>query len=96
MPLLNVRISDNEALILNEAKEEFGQETISSTIRSLIRMVNVLFSPHMTIDRAVCDHFKPLLSDPKFIENCPIADILKTVPQMEKELGISNNRDEKP
>ena len=95
MPILNVRLSDNEALILNEAKEEFGHETISSTVRSLIRMVNVLFSPHMTIDKAVCDHFKPLLSDEKFIKNCPIADILKTVPQMEKELGM-NNRNKQP
>lgn len=92
MPNLNVKLSEDEYLILKEAQEEFGQETISSTVRSLIRMVNVLFSPHLTINKAVCDQFKPLLSDPKFIANCPIADILKTVPQMERELGMNNKR----
>lgn len=92
MPNLNVRISKNEELILNEAKEEFGHETISLTVRSMIRMINVLFSPYMTIDKAVHNHFKPFLCDENFIEKVPITDILKTVPQMERELGINNKR----
>ena len=82
--------------VLERIKAVRGFDTISNALRDLIRFANVFFDPRLTVSKAL----KPgmlagLLESEKFRREVAICDIIKSVPQLEKELGIyreSNRR----
>ena len=83
---LNVRLSDKEFNILETIMETFSQNQ-SDAIRTALRSARVFSS--VTIREA----FKPemlelLLKSKEFREKVLLIDALKTIPQLEKEIGF--------
>lgn len=87
---LNIRVNSSELEVIKRISEALGYETISDAVRSLFRFANVFFDENLTVKKAIKSHMlRMLIEDKKFRETVPIADIFKTIPQLEKEINKS-------
>ena len=90
MKHLNAKLRDEQYSLILSIKEVAGLDSDSAAIRHVLRLARVIYDDGLTINAAFKDSFLKLLNDERFRENCILVDALKTIPQLEKELGIKN------
>ena len=67
-----------------------GLRTTSDAVRHIIGLARVIYDDGLTISMAFKDSFSKLIYDEKFRDDCTLVDILKPIPALEKELGLTN------
>jgi len=84
---ITIRLNGEELDVLKRIRDSRGHRTMSDAAREAFRFVNVFFDERLTIKKAIKPSMlKLLIEDDKYRETVPIADILKTVPQLEAEI----------
>lgn len=88
---LNVKLEDEYFNIIELVREGMGLRTTSDAVRHIIGLARVLYNDGLTISMAMKESFTEMLGDEKFRDNCILVDALKTIPALEKSLGLSND-----
>ena len=84
---IGFRLSDRELKVIENIKDARGHETISDAIRELIRFADVYFDERLTVEKGYKPHLLRLAEENfNVFKKYPVADLLKSVPELEKEL----------
>lgn len=86
---LNVRLSDQEWEIVETIKKVMGFRTISDAVKNIIRFARVFFDDRLTIKKAIRPSLLHLLKDEKMWDRVALCDLIKTIPELERELEDS-------
>jgi len=85
---LGIRLTEDEIKVLERIKDARGHETISDAIRELIRFMDLYFDDRLTVEGGYKPHILKIAEENfDVFKNYPVADLLKSVPELEKELG---------
>ena len=84
---IGFRLSDREFRVIENIKDARGHETISDAIRELIRFADVYFDDRITVEKGYKPHILRIAKENfEVFKKYPVADLLKSVPELEKEL----------
>jgi len=84
---IGFRLSDRELRVIENIKDARGHETISDVIRELIRFADVYFDDRITVEKGYKPHILRIAKENfEVFKKYPVADLLKSVPELEKEL----------
>jgi len=86
---LGIRLSEEQIENLEWMKLFMGAKSITEVIRKAIDFTFVFFNERLTVEKAVKPHaLKMLIESPEYRRITPIAEILKEIHQIRRELGI--------
>jgi hypothetical protein len=84
---VSFKITDEELEVLKWVREARGFHTLTDAFRDLLRLARVLFDDRLTVEKALKPSMLKLIrEDERFAKSVPLIDVLKTIPQMEREL----------
>jgi len=84
---LGIRLTEDEIGVIERIKNARGHETISDAIRELIRFADVYFDDRITVEKGYKPHILRIAKENfEVFKKYPVADLLKSVPELEKEL----------
>lgn len=85
---VHVKLDEEQMDILFRVARAMGYETKTDAVRNLLRLANVLFDDRLTIKMALKPFFlEKVLHDDGFREKVPLIHLLKTIPNLERELA---------
>jgi len=84
---LGIRLTEDEIEVIERIKNIRGHETLSDVIREMIRFINVYFDDRITVEKGYKSHILRIAKENfEVFKKYPVADLLKSVPELEKEL----------
>ena len=92
---LGIRLSEDEIEVIERIKNIRGHETLSDAIREMIRFINVYFDDRITVKKGYKPHILKIARENfEVFEKYPVADLLKSVPELEKvvEFGATKEK----
>ena len=82
-----IRLSEDEIEVIERIRNIRGHETLSDVIREMIRFINVYFDDRITVEKGYKPHILRMAKENfEVFKKFPVADLLKSVPELEKEL----------
>jgi len=89
---IGLKISDRELEVVERIKDARGHETISEAIRELIRFADIYFDEKLTVEKGFKAHILELAkNNPEVFAKYPVADLLYSIPVLEKKLNKNSN-----